>query len=464
MIADLPRLASTPTRAGSLLPGELRRVDTPERTWEAYRPFVDAPLHEEVLALARQLRGCRIVQVNATPTGGGVAEMLVGLVPLLRSLGLDADWYTLPPHDDFFEVTKRVHNALQGDGATLGPDDWRTYFSVLESVAATMRRLSADMWVIHDPQPLPLRRLAPLEGGSLWRCHIDCSAPHPGVAASLLPWIQAYDQAIFSQPAYVFQGLRPTQVAIEYPAIDPLAPKNRALPLAEARAVLAGLGIDPYRSLVTQVSRFDPWKNPWEAVDIYRAAKRHVPGLQLALVGVFSAKDDPEGPRVYESVRRYAADDPDIHLFTDATRVGDREVNAFQSASTAILQRSTREGFGLVVTEAMWKARPVIATPVGGITSQIDHGRTGVLASTVAECADWVVRLAYDASSAELLGRAARASVRSQFLLPRLVRDELALYAEVATLARRPLRSEQRRPAQLIAVASVRPAPIARAA
>jgi trehalose synthase len=358
--------------------------------------------------------------------------MLEPLVPLLQSLGLDAEWYVLPPHDEFFDITKRLHNALQGHADGLSAADWSTYLHVLEQIAHGLQRLSADVWVIHDPQPLPLRALADLSGASLWRCHLDCSAPNARVAARLLPWIQAYDRAIFSQAAYVFQGLAPAQVALEYPAIDPLAPKNRRLPRTTALTVLGSLGLDPRRPLVTQVSRFDPWKNPWQAIDTYRLAKRHLPGLQLALVGVFSAKDDPEGPQVYESVRRYAHGDPDIHLFTDPVRVAEREVNAFQTASTAILQRSTREGFGLVVTEAMWKARPVIGTPVGGIVSQIDHGQTGVLASDPAECADWLVRLATDASLASRIGRAARESVRTRFLLPRLVRDELALYASVS--------------------------------
>jgi trehalose synthase len=412
--------------------GGLLRVETPPRDWRGYGEYLNAGQHEAVCALANQLRGCRIVHLNATARGGGVAEMLEGLVPLLCSFGLDAEWYVLPPHDEFFAITKRLHNALQGRAEGLSASDWTTYLHVLEQIAHGMQRLSADVWVIHDPQPLPLGALANLSGGSLWRCHLDCSAPNARVASRLLPWVQAYDRAIFSYAEYVFQGLASAQVGLEFPAIDPLAPKNRPLRRTTALAILAGLGLDPRRPLVTQVSRFDPWKNPWQAVDIYRLAKRRLPGLQLALVGVFSAKDDPEGPQVYESVRRYAHADPDIHLFTDPVQVAEREVNAFQTASMAILQRSTREGFGLVVTEAMWKARPVIGTPVGGIVSQIDHGQTGVLATDPAECADWLVRLAEDASLATRLGRAARESVRTRFLLPRLVHDELGLYSAVS--------------------------------
>jgi trehalose synthase len=199
----------------------------------------------------------------------------------------------------------------------------------------------------------------------------------------------------------------------------------------EAKAILEGLGIDMRRPLVTQVSRFDPWKNPWQVVDAYRLAKRAVPQVQLALVGTFAADDDPEAPQIYENIREYAAGDPDVHLFTDPARVGAREVNAFQSASRVILQRSTREGFGLTVTEAMWKARPVVATPVGGITVQIQHGQNGYLVESTEGCAEYIVRLVTDDHLAEHIGAAARRSVRERFLVPRLLSDHLELYREL---------------------------------
>jgi trehalose synthase len=422
--AHLDRDASSLDQAYALRP-----VQTPGRSWSEYARFVNDALSVEVATLARRVRGCRVVQINATPAGGGVAEMLFSLVPVLRSLGIDAHWYTLPPNDAFFEVTKHLHNALQGAVEPLESREWSIYFDTLERVAGTMGRLSADVWVVHDPQPLPLAALTPLHCQTLWRCHIDCSSPNPSVPPVLLPWVLPYDRAIFSRPEYVLDGLSARQTALEYPAIDPLTPKNRRMRLSTARTILARLGVDPARPLVTQVSRFDPWKNPWQALDAYRIAKRRAPGLQLALVGVFSAKDDPEGPRIYESVRDYARGDGDVHFFTDPNQVGDREINAFQTASDVILQRSRREGFGLVVTEAMWKARPVIATPVGGIPAQIEGGRSGVLVSSAEECADWMVRLLQDAALSAWMGQAARARVRTNFLLPRLVRDELALYA-----------------------------------
>src|SRR5215212_10466773 len=357
----------------------LHYVEVSPRPLTAYERLIPGALLREVQSLAASLRGCRVVHINATPQGGGVAEILHSLVPLLQSVGVDANWYVLPPDDAFFEVTKQLHNWLQGAPGRVAARHKRTYQGYLERLAAQMRDLAADVWVVHDPQPLPLIALAPLQGRTIWRCHIDCSTPNGGVREYLLPWMQQYDRAVFSMPEYVLGPLPAEQVRIVHPAIDPLTAKNRRLSLAQAQRILAGLGIDPSRPLVTQVSRFDPWKNPRQAVDAYRLAKREIPGIQLALVGVFSAKDDPEAPGIYADVVRYAAGDPDIHLFTDAGHVGQPEVNAFQRGSDVILQRSRRAGFGLVVAEAMWKARPVVATPVGGITVQIQDGVNGFL-------------------------------------------------------------------------------------
>ncbi|MBV9359728.1 MAG: glycosyltransferase [Chloroflexi bacterium] len=374
------------------------------------------------------LRGARLVHLNATATGGGVAEILHSLVPLLSSLGIDARWYVLPADDAFFGVTKQIHNWLQGAPGAPTDEQKRTYLDYLRRVAPAVRELDADLWVIHDPQPLPLRLLAPLDGPAIWRCHIDASAPNPAVGDWLAPYIKSYDRSVFSMLQYVFGDLPPDRVTVELPAIDPLTPKNRHLPRAEVASVLRRLGIDPRRPLVSQVSRFDPWKNPRQAVDAYRLARREMPELELAMVGVFAAKDDPEGPKIYEQIRAYTADDPQVHLYTDPARVGDREVNAFQSGSTVVLQRSLREGFGLTVTEAMWKARPVIATPVGGITVQIQHGVDGYLVESTEDCAQLLVRLVRQPALAQRVGQAARQRVRERFLLPRLLTDELHIY------------------------------------
>jgi trehalose synthase len=409
----------------------LTTIDTMPRSIASYRHLLDRDLFDRIQTMGSDLGGLRVAHINATGKGGGVAEILATLIPLSRSVGVDAVWYVLPPDDEFFQVTKRIHNWMQGKAGHLSRQDREVYLAYSERVAKQMRDLSADVWVVHDPQPLALRELVPLEGPSIWRCHIDCSAPNGGVCEFLLPWMRGYDRALFTLPAFCLNGLAERQVAMELPAIDPLAPKNRRLGKAHAREILTSLGLDMKRPLITQVSRFDPWKNPWEVVDSYRLAKEQIPTLQLALIGVFEASDDPEGPAIYESVRRHAGDDPDIHLYTDPTRVGPIEINAFQTASTAILQRSTREGFGLVVTEAMWKRAPVIGTPIGGIAVQIQDGQNGFLASTAEECAARIVELVRNPRLASSIGEAGRESVRHRFLMPRVLRDELEVYSEL---------------------------------
>jgi trehalose synthase len=420
----------------------LQPVECASLDLATYAEHAEPSMLAQIRAEAVPLHGLRVVHINATADGGGVAEILRSLVPLLSDVGLDACWYVLPPDDDFFAVTKQLHNWLQGHPGELEPQHQRTYSTYLEHLAAQMGELDADVWVIHDPQPLPLRALVPLRGAAIWRCHIDCSTPNGGVSEYLLPWIQEYDRALFSMPEYVFPGLLPEQIRIVHPAIDPLTDKNRPLRPRDVQVVLARLDIDTARPLVTQVSRFDPWKNPWQVVDAYRLAKRAVPELQLALVGTFAADDDPEAPEIYKATREYAGPDPDVHLFTDPEVVGPREVNAFQSGSSVILQRSTREGFGLTVTEAMWKGRPVIATPVGGITVQIQHGLNGYVVESTEDCAEHIVRLLTEPGLADAIGAAARRSVRERFLIPRLVCDHLQLYREL--LAANNQEAEQR--------------------
>lgn len=411
----------------------LQRVGTKRLPLSAYAEHITRGLLRQIEALAEPLRGLRVIHINATPDGGGVAEILSSLVPLSRDVGLDARWYVLPPDDDFFDVTKRMHNWLQGHPGRLVSEHKRAYLGHLKRIAEQADALSADVWVVHDPQPLPLRSLVPLEGAAIWRCHIDCATPNGKVVPYLLPWIRSYDRAIFSMPEFVLGGLPPSDVRIVHPAIDPLSETNRPMAPDEAYAILDGLGIDPRRPLVTQVARFDPWKDPWQAVDAYRLAKRELPGLQLALVGGILATDDPEAPKVYRSVLRHAGGDPDIHLFADPRRVGRHELNAFQSTSTVVLQRSQREGFGLTVTEAMWKRRPVIGTPVGGIRAQIKDGKSGFTVESAEDCAARIVQLVRDPQLARAIGEEARRSVRRRFLLPRLLLDDLRLYKELTS-------------------------------
>jgi trehalose synthase len=300
------------------------------------------------------------------------------------------------------------------------------------------RSLGADVWFLHDPQLLPLAQLLPQGTGEtrLWVCHIDLTNPNQSVMDKLLPLADAYHGLVFSLDTYVPQGLSEgLPVRIVPPAIDPLTAKNRPLASAEAAEIVGAMGIDPERPLVTQVSRFDHWKDPWGVVDAYRIARESIPGLQLALLGLSQAADDPEALDVLHQVTAHAADDPDIHLYFYPTGLPDsidRIVNAFQVASAVVMQKSLREGFGLTVSEAMWKARPVIGGDVGGIRIQIQNGTNGYLVKSPQECAHRIVALLKDPDLSRSIGDAGREKVRSDFLLPRLALDYLRAARDLA--------------------------------
>jgi trehalose synthase len=277
----------------------LQRVETAAVRLEAYRDHVQPALLTQIRALAAPLRGARVVHIKATPNGGGVAEILRSLVPLSRDLGLDAHWYVLPPDVGFFNVTKKLHNWLQGQPGEFTSEERRTYATYLQRVADNMGEMAADVWIIHDPQPLPLRSLAPLRGATIWRCHIDCSTPNAKVRDYLLPWVLGYDRALFSMPQFVLPYMSREQARVVYPAIDPLTSKNCYLPINEAHAILANFGIDTRRPLVAQISRFDPWKNPWQALMRIALPSARSRDSSSHWSACSQPRDDPEGPRVY---------------------------------------------------------------------------------------------------------------------------------------------------------------------
>ena len=308
-----------------------------------------------------------------TPTAplpaAGVAEILQSLVPLMESLGVPTERVVISPEEQqFFQVTKRIHNLLQGSSGGLSKEELEIYFRCLEEVAEDIKQrdLEADVWFFHDPQLLPLAMMLPKKNSELrlWVCHIDLTNPNSETLDTLAPLTQYYDGLAFSLSEFVpadILGHHP--VYIIPPSIDPLTDKNTQMCREEALGIVGAMGVDPARPLVTQVSRFDYWKDPWGVIDAYRQAREEVPGLQLALLGLSQAADDPEALGVLHSVNEYAGDDPDIHsyFYTDGIPDSiDRVVNAFQSASVALLQKSTREGFGLTVSEGMWKGQPVI--------------------------------------------------------------------------------------------------------
>src|SRR5918999_1322873 len=403
----------------------LETVDVGTQSLDLYERSAGAEAVAQLRQLAAPLEGARIVHVNATPYGGGVAE-----IPLLRDLGLLADWKLITGDQTFFSVTKAIHNGLQGAARELAPAEQETYLT--HSVRNThLLEHEYDLVVVHDPQPLALLRLHGKGTARwIWRCHIDTSEPNLQVWNFLRPYLEGYDAAVFTLGSFAPPGVPAERVEIIPPAIDPESPKNFELDSRFAGRLLRWIGVEAEKPLVTQVSRFDPWKDPLGVIAAYRLVKPEVPGLQLAMAGSM-ALDDPEGWEIYRQIQESAKNDPQIHLFTNLTGVGNVEVNAFQRLSDVVIQKSIREGFGLVVSEALWKETPVVAGRAGGIPLQMADGAGGIVVDTTEECALGVLRILRDRAYARELGRRGRELVRERFLLTRLIADELRLYGSL---------------------------------
>lgn len=408
----------------------LQRVELSKKSLADYAPIISKEAMARIRQLADRLQGAKVVHINATAFGGGVAEMLATLVPLMNDVGLDAQWQVIAGSAEFFNVTKAFHNGLQGMELPLTEemkDIWRKY----NQKNAEAFEGEYDFVVVHDPQPAGLRYYHG-PGRSkhwIWRSHIDTSHPNPAYWQFITPFLQPYDAGIFSMEQYVGKDLQLPQLAIIRPSIDPLSPKNRPLPLAEAQRVVADLGTDLDRPLISQISRYDPWKDPMGVIDAYRLVKEKMPEVQLALMASM-ASDDPEGWEYLERTKEHAGDDPDIHV-THFERNNDLEVNALQALSHVVIQKSIREGFGLVVTEALWKGKPVVGGNVGGITQQIVDGENGFLVNTVQECADRILYLLQNPEIAKEMGSKAKERVRNNFLTPRQLGDYLTLFCRL---------------------------------
>ena len=398
---------------------------------DAYRGVAPDSVLDELERRAGQLSGARVLHLNATPYGGGVSELLRSSIPLLNDLGLVADWQVIGGDPKFFEVTKRLHNGLQGAPSVLDESDRTTYLAAARRNAAALEDERYDFVFVHDPQPAAIPALRP--GASerwIWRCHIDTSAPDPDAWEFIRPFLGRYDAAVFTLPGFLPRDFPVAHVDVIPPAIDPLSPKNVRLPDAIRDQVLSWIGVRLDRPMICQVSRFDPWKDPLGVIDAYRLVRAEVPGLQLVLAGSM-ALDDPEGWEIYRQVGAAADDDPDILVMTNLTGVGNIEVNALQDAAQVVVQKSIREGFGLVVSEALWKGTPVVAGRAGGIPLQMADDSGGRLVDDVGGCARALIELLRDRERAGALAERGRQRVREHFLLPRLVLNELELMAEL---------------------------------
>jgi trehalose synthase len=347
----------------------------------------------------------------------------------MNDVGIDAQWEVMLGREEFYNATKRLHNALQGNPDSLTDEEWQIFERYNELNAAEVSG-DWDVIIVHDPQPVGVRQHVPDKAKAwIWRCHIDLSTPNPDAIEHIVPYVREYDASVWHVPTYVPSGVNGSgpKVNIVPPAIDPLSPKNMALSPEDAAFVCDQFGIDVDRPLLCQVSRFDPWKDPMGVIDAYRIVKRDMPEVQLSLVGSM-ATDDPEGWEFFNSTMAYADGDPDIHILNNLNSVGAIEVNAFQSQADVVIQKSTREGFGLTVSEALWKGRPFIGGDVGGIPLQVQDGQTGYLVTSPEECADRSLRILQEPDLGKRLGRAGKEHVRTHFLTPRLLRDWLKLF------------------------------------
>ncbi len=397
---------------------------------EDYRGIVPDEVLADLHRRVGRLYDKHVVHVNSTSQGGGVAELLYSIVPLMNDVGLYAGWRVLPGSNDFFSVTKKFHNGMQGENVHFTDRKMRLYTETNENFAAYTHIHKHDAVVIHDPQPLPVIAYYRKRQPWIWRCHIDISSPDPVLWDYLKGFVLRYDLMVVSHPSYVREDL-PVEQRVINPAIDPLNEKNDHLSDETVHKYMQKFGVPLDKPLITQVSRFDKWKDPLGVLDVFERVREEV-DCRLVLCGN-AATDDPEGAGVFEEVSQRAArfvESGDVILLTQASDIA---VNALQRVSSVVMQKSTREGFGLTVSEALWKGTPVVASAVGGIPLQVIDGKCGYLVQPgeVDECARKVTAILKDREMAEEMGRYGKEHVRENFLVTRLLGHWLSLFDEL---------------------------------
>ncbi|MBI4708076.1 MAG: glycosyltransferase [Candidatus Omnitrophica bacterium] len=387
---------------------------------EDYIPLVGQSVIDDLRLLGERLKGKVIQHINSTPMGGGVAEILNRMVPLLKDLGVDTKWDVIKGGESFFDVTKKFHNVLHGRSGEVTKNDFDIF---LETSEENIKNLDTygDIVFIHDPQPIALVKKRS-NNKWLWRCHIDVSNPNEKVWDFLLDFIIKYDSAVFSAPS--FSRKLPIRQFLIPPSIDPLSDKNKELPQEMIDSVLRKNNIKKDKPIITQISRFDRLKDPVGVVEAYKQVKRYI-NCQLILAGG-TAEDDPEGFKVLSEVKESANNDPDIHILL--LPHDDIAVNALQRASDVVVQKSLKEGFGLTVAEALWKAKPVVASNVGGIPLQIKHKYSGLLCHSVEGASFAIKQLLTSPEYAKKLGENGREHIRNNFLITRHLRDYMLLF------------------------------------
>jgi trehalose synthase len=410
----------------------MNRVTTNGIKLEDYSGIVSEQLLTEISQAGEKCKGLRVINISASSHGGNADEILKSLTPLMCDAGIDARWYTLTPDESFHYVCRMLQRYLQGRDTRLSASDIELYLANNEKAANTLSAMgvTADIWLFHDFQVLPmLSFMGPYNG--IWICHDGINELNAAVREMLFPHMMNSRMIIASLPEYFPNGHSPCEVAVIPPAIDPLQPRHGVIPGGRAREVLAGLGMDPARPIIGQVSPFNDLSELLSVIDACRLARKEIYGLQLAMVGVPAARDGQESREVIALLRDYINGDPDIHIFYDSPGVGEGEINALQSGADVIVQQPAGNGFDLRVTEAMWKERPVIGGNHGGIRLQIRDGLTGFMADDARTCASRIITLLRDPTLAALMANAARESVRRRYLMPRLLRDYLQLFSRL---------------------------------
>ncbi len=385
-----------------------------------YKDIVGKAAIKNIMRSAKPLTGKHITHINSTYYGGGVAEMLNRLVPIFNSMGIDMGWRAIKGNPDFFSITKKFHNSLQGDPINLTRIKKKIYEEVNETNALFTHIDDNDCIIVHDPQPLPLIASYDKKQPWVWRCHVDLSTPYSELWEYFEKYIRNYDMMVISKKDFRHDSNIP--VSIIHPSIDPLSPKNKDLSASIIKKYLRKFRIPTDKPIISQISRFDKWKDPKGVIAAYRIIKKKI-DCRLVLLGSM-ASDDPEGNIVLDELKENAEDDPDIIIINFEN---DILVNALQRASEIVIQKSLKEGFGLTVSEALWKETPVVASDVGGIPLQVIDGENGFLIHSIESCADACIKLLKDKKMRDRFGRAGKKHIRKNYLITRHIQDYIEL-------------------------------------